>query len=220
MKHSVKLLFVAIFCFVGIQSFAQTFGVKGGLTLSNMVEEDDEFTYDDDYETRTGFHIGATVDYPINDYLTLESGLMFTTRGFKASGEEDGATMDIKFNTFYLDIPIMAKTAYEVSDGIMAYGAVGPYIGIGISGKYEMEASFLGEDISEDKDIEWGSDKEKDNLKRLDLGLTFGAGVEYQSFLLGVSYDYGFANLAPDTDDGHFAKNRGIKISVGYRFNK
>lgn len=62
------------------------------------------------------------------------------------------------------------------------YGVFGPYLGYGLSGK--MESSYkifyegdLFESESESYDVDWGNDEDEDMLKRLDYGLTFGAGI-------------------------------------------
>ena len=74
------IVFISLFC---MQSNAQTFGLKGGLNLSNMLDMDDDDTYSNDYKMKPGFHFGVTMDLPFNDFLLFESGILLTTKGMK-----------------------------------------------------------------------------------------------------------------------------------------
>ena len=60
------IVFISLFC---IQSNAQTIGLKAGLNLANMLEKDDDDTYSNDFSMNPGFHLGVTVDIPLNDFL-------------------------------------------------------------------------------------------------------------------------------------------------------
>ena len=70
MKNLSKALAVLMFCLLSAGTFAQTFGVKAGLNLSNMIAKDDDDNYDDDYKIRPGFHIGGYMDYALSDMLS------------------------------------------------------------------------------------------------------------------------------------------------------
>ena len=219
MKNLLKLFVVVLVCTMTTESFAQRIGVKAGLNLSNMLMKDDDDTYSDDYKMLPGFHVGVIAEIPFNDMISFEPGLLLSTKGFKYEYNETLFGFDVKekakMNLYYIDIPLNFKASFEVGDANI-YGAIGPYIGYGISGKIKAEATVMGETETETEDINWGSDEEKDDLKPLDLGLTVGAGLEYNSFLFGISYGYGLANISPYTDDGSKISNRVLGISVGY----
>ncbi len=218
MKTMTKFLLTIIIIFFSFQSYAQIFGIKAGLNLSNMSMKDNDDTYSDDFEMNPGFHVGGTMDYPFSDILSLETGLFLDTKGFKWDNKEGDEEGEVKVNLYYLDIPITLKGSFEVgSGGVKIYGAAGPYIGMGLSGKFKSEYSYQGEKESEEEDVEWGDDGD---FKRLDYGLTFGAGVEFSAFQLGVSYDLGLANISAYSDNGNTIKNNVLKFSVGYRFMK
>jgi len=104
------------------------------------------------------------------------------------------------------------------SDKIKGYGALGPYIGVGISGK-DKWSSTSGND-SGSETIEWGNDADNDLLKRLDFGIGIGAGVIFGNVSAGVSYNLGLANISSDTSDGMKVKNKVLQISIGYLFGK
>ena len=218
MKNLTKIsmiVFVSLFC---LQSNAQTFGLKAGLNLSNMLEKDDDDTYSNDYKMNPGFHIGATVDVPFNDFLSFETGLLFTTKGMKYEDEILGADVTAKANLYYLDVPLTLKASHDLGGGLKMFGAVGPYVGFGMSGKVKSTVEYQGDEETEEEDINWGSDEDEDDLKRLDMGLTFGGGVEINSIMIGISYDLGLSNISAYQDYGTTSKNKVLKFSVGYRF--
>lgn len=221
MKNLVKLLVVVIAFTMTTEIFAQNFGIKGGLNLSNMLVKDDDDTYSDDFKMKPGFHIGATAEFPLTGIFSFETGLLLSTKGSKMSEEETfmGETYkyESKLTLFYLDIPLSAKASFDLG-GTKIYGVFGPYLSYGLSGKSKYEETFDGETESDEEDIKWGSDEDESDLKRLDFGLTMGAGVEINSIQIGLSYALGLANISPYTDGGSKINNRVLGLSVGYKF--
>ncbi len=218
MKIFTKISMIAVISLFCLQSNAQIFGLKAGLNLSNMLEKDDDNTYNSYYKMNPGFHIGATVDVPFNDFLSFESGLLLTTKGLKYEDEIRGVNVTEKSNLYYLDIPLTLKAFHDYRRGLKIYGAIGPYIGVGLSGKFKVTVEYQGNEETAEKDVKWGSDEDEDDLKRLDMGLTFGGGVEINSITIGISGDLGLSNIFADQDFGVTSKNRVLKFSVGYRF--
>ena len=149
--------------------------------------------------------------------FSFETGLLLSTKGFKLNEKENNSEYKMKMNLFYIDIPLTAKASFDVG-GAKVYGVLGPYLGIGLSGKGKTEYSYDGETETDEEEIKWGSNEDEDDLKRLDFGLTMGAGVEINSIIFELSYDLGLANIATITDDSFTINNRVLKISAGYKF--
>jgi opacity protein-like surface antigen len=220
MKNLTKISIIVLISLFSLNGNAQTFGLKAGLSLSNMLDKDDDETYSKDYKMNPGFHLGATVEVPLNEFLSFESGLLFTTKGTKYEEEIMGADLKAKVNLSYLDIPLTLKAFHDLGGGLKMYGAVGPYVGVGIGGKVKGTIEYQGETETNEEEIKWGGDEDEDDLKRLDMGLTFGGGVEINLITLGISYDLGLSNISSYQDYGSTSKNRVLKFSVGYRFGK
>lgn len=218
MKILTKVLAILLISFLCYHSNAQTVGIKGGLNLANMLEKDDDATYSNDYSMNPGFHLGVTLDVPFNNFLSFEPGLLFTTKGMKYEDDFMGVDVTAKANLYYLDIPLALKASHDLGGGLRMFGTFGPYIGIGLSGKIKATAEYQGQKETEEVDVEWGNDENEDYLKRLDMGLTFGGGVEINSLMIGISYDLGLLNISAYQDEGTTSKNRVLKFSVGYRF--
>ncbi|ARV05992.1 hypothetical protein BTO04_04425 [Polaribacter sp. SA4-10] len=224
MRNLVKLFLVVIAITMTTDAlYAQKFGIKAGFNLSNMLAKDNEETYSDDFKMKPGFHIGATVEFPLTEMFSFETGLLLSTKGLKSSYEETFAGETYKeesqLNLLYPDIPLTAKASFDMGSGKI-YGLFGPYLGVGLSGKSKYESSYDDETESSEEDIEWGSNEDESDLKRMDFGLTMGAGVELNPIQIGLTYTLGLANISPHTDGGTKIKNRVLGISLGYRFGK
>ena len=206
-------------------SYAQTFRVKAGLNLSNALIKDDTRTYSDDFNMNPGFHVGATVEFPITELFSFETGLLLSTKGFKSSSSYTLGS-NLETNLFYIDIPLTAKASFDLG-AVKIYGIFGPYIGIGLSGKTNIETTSSGDTKIREELVKWGLD-EGDYLKRFDFGLTMGAGVEISSILIGLSYNLGLANVvsnnnsdlntASNPDNNLKINTRVLAISLGYKF--
>jgi hypothetical protein len=223
MKSLIKLSIVALFLAMGTESFAQTFGVRAGLNLSDMYVMLDDVTYSDDSKMYPGFHIGPTMELPINEMFTFETALLLSTKGFKMSEKEsfNGDTYEtkIKLNRLYLDIPLTAKASFDVGS-VKIFGTFGPYIGIPLSRKAKYEYTYHSVTETEEGNIDFGSNKDEDDFKRLDFGLTASLGVELNSIQISINYGLGLANISPYNHEGNKENNRVLGVSVEYKFGK
>lgn len=214
MKTSVKYLIVVLMLGLSVNAFAQaTFGVKAGLNLSNMLWEDDDYTYSDEmnFTSKPGFNFGPTLELPISEKISFETALLLSTLGAKAEFDNGEGTTKRSVNLLYLNVPLTAKIKFDVG-GMQVFGALGPYLGYGISGTFKTEGES-------DEDVKWGSSDE-DDFKPFDAGAHFGAGIGIKAFEIGLSYELGLANIAVYTDNGYKELNRCFAISVGYKFGK
>lgn len=220
MKKLITLIVVVLFT-MNAKSFAQTFGVKAGFNLTNMFQNNDDYA-SDDYKTKAGFQIGGTAEFKITDMFSFETGLFLSNKGVRISHEEteEGETYGVKgtIDLYYIEIPLTGKATFDVGNQKI-YGIFGPTVGIGLSGKIKSKLSYMGESKTESKSIDWGSGDDND-FKRLDFGWIIGAGVEYEAFSAGLSYNLGLSNIAATPDGGNKVKNRVFAITVGYRFGK
>jgi hypothetical protein len=222
MKNLIKLLAIVVAFTFATETYAQSFGLKAGVNMANMLMKDDDGTYSDDFKMLLGFHVGAVAELPINDMLSFEPGLLLSTKGFKISESETffGQTVEIEgsLNMMYIDIPLNLRANFDAG-GIGVYALVGPYVGMGLSGKYKYEMSAAGMSESEEEDVKWGSGDD-DDFKRLDFGLGIGAGVAFNAFEVGVGYALGLANISAYTEGGSTISHRVITVSLGYKLGK
>ncbi|MFA6618776.1 MAG: porin family protein [Candidatus Neomarinimicrobiota bacterium] len=214
MKNVTKLLIVLFVLTMVTASYAQTFGIKAGLNLSNMVQKDDTFNYSENYQMNPGFHVGPTAEFSFNEFLSLEAGVLLSTKGYASTTEILSTTTKTNTMLLYLDIPVTAKINVDLGD-LGVFGAFGPYLGVGLSGKAKVKTIIGNIETSGDSEITWGEDG---SYNRLDFGLTMGAGVDLNSLLVGVYYNLGLINVSTMTGNNHKATHGVLALSLGYKF--
>lgn len=203
---------------------SQTLGVKAGLNLSTMHVK---YSVSDgeNHQLNPGFHIGPTLEMPINKTLSIETGLLLSTKGFKIEREHDYLNENIKqnekLNLIYLDIPIIAKLSFDVGNQ-QIYGILGPYLSTGLTGSYNTEIEINGTQETHELDVNFGSNKDDGDLKRFDYGLIAGIGINLNSIQVEVNYSLGLAdvNVFKYLNNATKATSRVIVISVAYKFGR
>lgn len=241
-----KSLIFVLFALVSIVSYSQiAWSVKAGMTMNNMTKLEDS-------KMKLGYTVGVGVDYAINDMWAIQSGLNITAKGTKSEyddSDEDGKYVETtKYNPTYLEIPILAAVKFQIADNMKFTVNAGPYLAFGLGGKskdsydlsgeYAEDAKEYPEDYSENswKLFKKEKGEEKAALKRFDLGLQYGIGLEIsEHYLVSLSGQYGFINpinekgrlgdalYKYDKDTGKKGdkispKNMSFAISVGYKF--
>jgi len=221
MRNYLKItfLFFVSLCIL-TQASSQNFGIKAGLNLANMLAKDDQENYSEISKMNIGFHAGAVVEFPISDLLSIEPGVLIASKGLKMVEEDTYQGETYKYtsqmNLYYIDIPINLKIGYDLGTAKI-FGLVGPYIGIGLSGKTKSTYESGGESETDTEDIEWGTDPDSHDLKRPDYGVIFGAGALFGAIEVSVSYGLGLANISSYTENGATLQNRVLGISLAYR---
>lgn len=205
MKKISSVLIVCFLFALSVQTFGQRIGFQAGVNIAKMSMKDDEDNYTDLVDPIMGFNAGVNFEIPFGDLLSVEAALIAETKGYNIKEFYFG---ELKANALFVDLPILVKVGPSFGP-IKVFGAAGPYIGMGIAGKYKAGG--------ESEDITWGSGDDADS-KRMDFGAKFGAGAEFSGFNLGIYYSLGLANMAVDTEGGYKESTRTLSISLGYKF--
>lgn len=120
------------------------------------------------FDSKIGFHAGvkAEVGLPqISEGVYLDMGALLTLKGAKIDG---GSAASIKFNPYYLEIPVHIGYKYAVNENFAIFGNAGPYLAIGLFGKAKAEGDILDEYEFDDNSTNVFGD---DAMKRFDFGL-------------------------------------------------
>lgn len=222
MKRNIILIFLCLFTsFAGQSKEPQsvTWGIRAGFNVSNFYYDGDL-----DFDPIPGFSAGVVADIPIKDWIGINTGLYFSTKGGETSmylGDYDNVydmECDATVQSMYLEIPVLASFRFYPSDKNRFELNVGPYFACGVGG--ETEATVTGEYQREKvtvivKEDTFGNNKALD--KRFDLGWALGAGFTHKKVYLGLQYEIGFLNLLED-DEYDICTNGNFSISVGYNF--
>ena len=190
------------------------FGAMLGLNMSGLAQ-DPEFPDGVDESMRLGLRVGPIVEFPLNQMIALQGGVLYSMKGEKIEYGNFEETLKLD----YVSIPVMAKIGFMPEATARPFVKIGPELGILVSAKDEWEEPG-----------DSGDDDIKDDLKSIDLGLGFGAGVEMplSDFVgfLEASYTLGLMDIADSDDDDEDkqddeemeVKNRTISIAVGIKF--
>ncbi len=223
MKKMTKALILLLMISFGTSSTAQIFGIRGGANLGKMLIKDGTQNFSDSFDPVIGFHAGFSVEYPINETFAFETGVLYSTTGVKFNTRFDfiGEIIETqnRFTTGSLEVPLTGK-AYLAVGELKIYGALGPYIGIGLNGKSKIKSVSMGVKETREENISWGSDENEDELKRMNFGAHFGVGVDMDGLQVGLFYALGLANISVSSGNGETIRNRALGFSIGYKFNQ
>ncbi len=167
----MKRILVIICVLITSYGYAQDikFGAKAGLNFADYVGDD---TGGNDAVTK--FYFGGFVNSPITERLSFQPELLFS---FQGAEFDDVFDNKVKFNTNYLNIPILLKMDLGSNDFVSLYA--GPQLGILLSA--EAEADGDTEDM-------------KDAMNSLQLGLNLGFSLKVtKEFALDIRYNRGLS---------------------------
>jgi len=195
---------------------AQTFRLHTGLSLAGMVLDTDQKS-----KLSSGLLLGVTGEFTASHYLSLETGLCRSPKGFKLITIEEvsGETRKDKylFTPNYLDLFVNAKGSFD-SGSLRIFCTAGPYLGIGIGGKEKTISYTDGDKVSTSyRDLSWGSGEEND-IRRYDFGFSLGAGAELRAIQFRIFYQVGLPDVSPSEESWTELKTRMIGFMMGFRF--
>ena len=183
-------------------------GVMAGMNVSKYT-----FT---GFDNRVGFHAGVKAELGLSQEASgayMDFAALLTLKGAKIDG---GSIATVKFNPYYLEIPVHVGYKYAVNEDFALFGSVGPYLAVGLFGKAKLKVDG---DIADIAELGGNSMSEDifgdDGLKRFDFGLGLKAGVEFsKKYQVAISYDFGLVEVIKEVG----MKNRNLMISLGYMF--
>lgn len=206
MKKMRLTAVIAMLAIVTAVSAQVSLGIKGGVNMSNLVYDDEV----DDKNPKIGFNIGLAADVDFTPNMALQTGLFFSTKGFKSVN--DAIDAEYTENLMYLQLPLHLAYKVDVTPGTRIVFHAGPYAAYGVGGSREAKVGNLSG--------EWDVDKifgdANGQYKPFDAGLGLGVGAEMGAFLIDLGWDMGMVNIS-NRDNGN-TKNQNAYLSVGYKF--
>lgn len=195
--NTTNLFFTGILCLcflvTPLVSYAQEedsrIGVKAGVNLSNFYA-----SQLDEQNARFGFHAGIFTEIAVSEYISIQPELLLATRGNERTyGDEGGLADDfniegdVRFNLFYLDLPILLKATLAEVINLHA----GPYV-----------SYLLGANVSAEGDLipDGTEDLERNNFDNWDYGVAVGVGVDLAAVSIGLRYNLGLNEIANSTE--------------------
>ena len=163
---------------------------------------------------RTAFYVGAGIELPISDIVSIEPSLLYTQRGYGIKGNLTINDMKIEAldaratsQMHYIDLPVLLKV--KPAAGLQLFA--GPQVSYLVKNTLRADVAVLGFSvINSDLDI-------TDQFNRWDVGVTGGVGYEFANGIgISAAYERGFQRL--DKNQNFKAFNEGYKAGLTYRF--
>jgi hypothetical protein len=173
-------------------------GYVFGLNLSTLKLKTKDLTSKPDMPA--GVHFGGFIEIPLTGPLALQSGVLFSAKGSNYKID----TTEYTLSPIYIEVPIMI--ACNIGSHVVKISLfAGPYFAYGLGG-YKIES---GSDLNK---INFGNGVASD-IRSVDAGVNFGAGINVKGVFVSVRYGLGLTNLAPSINAGSVMKNKVIGIS-------
>ena len=127
MKKILVLFVLSIACIMGTHA-------QEGLKWGAMAGMNSSKFSTDGLDSKVGFHVGikAEKDLPqIAQGVYLDMAALLSLKGTQINGND----ASLKFNPYYLEIPIHMGYKYAINDNFAIFGNFGPYFAVGLFGK-------------------------------------------------------------------------------------
>ncbi|MDT8412269.1 MAG: porin family protein [Vicingaceae bacterium] len=197
--------------FITVNGYAQDddrekiqIGAKIGMNYANVYDsEGEEF----DADPKLGLAAGVFLAIPIGTYIGIQPELMFSQKGFKATGSVLGSEYKFTRTTNYIDIPIYLALKPSSFLTIVA----GPQFSYLMSRKDKFESSFLNTEIEDEF--------ENENIRKNTLGASFGLDININHFVIGARAAWDLQdNKGDGTSSTPRYKNTWLQATVGFKF--
>jgi hypothetical protein len=209
-----KILLIAIAAFMVNEVIAQNegtdfrnnlqFGLKLGLNRSNVyASKGEQF----DANPKFGLALGAFVVVPLGEFIGIQPEMIYSQKGFKATGMLLGNTYNITRTTSYLDVPIL----FALKPGGMLTLLVGPQY----SYLLKQKDVFANTSTSIQQEQEF----ENANVRKNILCFVGGFDINLNHLVLGgrIGWDI-LRNNKDKTSETPRYKNVWYQVTLGYRF--
>jgi hypothetical protein len=190
-----KTVFATTLLLIGSNiCFAQEVSICGGFNLSQInLKVGDLVIHREDTKLNPGFNVGPIIEFPLKNIFSLETGILFTSKGFKQSGYSPSFGNYLnKINIFYSEVPVLLKAYYPIGK-TKIFGMAGGYAASGLYGYFIRDGNVNSVRQHSKVNIQWGS-----RMKRLDYGLKFGVGLKIRDCQFGAAYELGLYDIAND----------------------
>lgn len=211
MRTSIGLAMLVAFALVPQWAEGQnvTFGIRGGMSLSDFGGEDADPGEFGSRDRRFGFAAGAFARVPLTPMFAVQPEANFSMQGATYRSEGSGWEDEDKVRLNYLQFPVLVQAHFGEPTRPMPMVFAGPVVAINLSCKEER--------------VENGSSRTddcKDAVRSTDFGIALGAGVQLpQGFTLEGRYTHGLTKIVEaEAGSSPDLKNNVLALLVGITF--
>ena len=182
------------------------FGLKAGINYSNVYDSEGE---DFEADGKFGAVAGGFFVIPIGKFVGIQPELLFSQKGFQASGSFLGNSYSFKRTTDYIDVPLF----FSIKPSEFFSIQVGPQYSYLIKQTDVFKTGFV--------DINQQTEFENDNIRKNTLCFVAGADINIKHINLGLRAGLDLQNNKGDgTSSTPRYKNAWYQFTIGFRFYK
>ena len=126
MKNKISILTVVLILTVITTNAQLQFGVKTGINLSTQSEIGMLW---DNNDIKTGFTIGAIIDYRFHNTLSIQTEVNYKTEGLAYEHNEIEGKRNVNNSYEYYNIPLLVKGRFNEQLGVSNQWLVSLYMG-------------------------------------------------------------------------------------------
>lgn len=179
-------------------------GLKLGGNYSNVYDtEGNSF----DSDPKFGVVLGGFASIPLGKTLGLQPEILFSQKGFKATGILLGSTYDLTRTTNYLDIPLLVSIKPTTNISLL----IGPEYSYLLKVKNEFKNGSTT--ILQEQEFD------NDNIRKNTLGFIVGADINIDQLVISGRLGWDLINNNGDgTSTTPRYKNAWYQFTLGYLF--
>jgi len=181
-----------------------TFGIKAGENYSNVYDSQNQ---DFNADPKLGFAGGIFVGIPLGSFLGIQPELLYSQKGFKATGTLLGSPYSLTRTTNYLDVPILIALK---PIGLITI-LVGPQYSYLLSQKDVYDNSIMT--VVQEQTFK------NENIRKNIFGILGGVDINLSNLVIGARVGWDITNNNGDgTSTTPRYKNVYYQATLGYRF--
>jgi hypothetical protein len=215
-RGSMKWLGTGLLCLmvVGFATPAAAQGVSGGFKIGvnfadlTLKSQDTDDVVAENHTWRTGFAAGGYVDVAITDTFSFAPEVLFTQKGTKAEGTEEGIDFEAKATLTQVQIPLLFKAKFAPGATVRPFVTVGPALGFKAKSRFKIEVPEFPE-FNEDEDI-------NEDIESVDFSIVVGGGVQFGPGSVEIRYDHGLRDVFKETEGEGKTRTFSILFGVGW----
>ena len=195
----MKKLFLGAAIAMSSLTFAQQFGIKGGMNVSSI--SDDGF---DDSKSKVGFYGGLFMNAPLAESFSIQPEVIYNNLGAKVDA---GSNSSSTLNLDYISVPVM----FQYNATPQFYLEAGPEFGFLVNSSAKLTVGNNSNTTNIDTDY----------FNKFNMGIGLGAGFNITN-KLGINARY-VAGLNDVTDNDKWGsdannKNNNFQVGLAYKF--
>jgi hypothetical protein len=215
-KNNMKqlILVIAAVALIAFNGIAQgnsndlrsqiTFGIKAGTNYSNVYDSQNQ---DFNADSKFGFVGGVFVGIPLGQFLGIQPELLYSQKGFKATGSLLGSPYSLTRTTNYLDVPLLIALKPIGLITILA----GPQYSYLLSQKNVYDNSIMT--------VQQEQTFKNENIRKNIFGFLGGIDINISNLVIGARVGWDITNNNGDgTSTTPRYKNVYYQATLGYRF--